>query len=650
MRFFEALRPPPLLLGSFLAIMLALGAALSWLGWRLLEQDRSLESQRARERLEYAADRIVAELRGSLSELDDLVSALLAPSAPGFPVPKEPPEDVLLLVAGPQTVQAYPNGRLLYYPILPSPAEPDGRLFRTGEVLEYQQHDPVKAIAVFRRLAGSRDPSVRAGALVRLGRNLRKSGRFREALQVYSEMEKLSSAFVAGLPAELVAREARCSVLEETGQSAELEREARALYTDLQRGRWPLVRSAYEFHSEEARGWLGSASDGSHPLDALALAAAVEWLWGQRLESPSKGRRSMRIHDQPVLIVWASAGERLAAAIAGARYLESLLLEAVKAQGVHLALTDGEGRLLLGQLDDSTGLQVARTAAATKMPWTFHVASGEPGAEESEFAARRRLLLAGFAVMVLLLLAGTYFISRAMMRELAVARLQSDFVAAVSHEFRTPLTAVRQLSELLAKGRVPTEKQRQQSYELLAKESERLQRLVEGLLDFGRMEAGARHYHFEKLDVAELARDLAAQFQENVEPQGYHIEVSLEPDSAVIRGDREALGRAVWNLLDNAVKYSPDCQTVWIDVGRRGERLALHVRDQGLGIPIREQKEIFRKFVRGSSAEAGVVKGTGLGLAMVHEIVRAHGGEIQLQSEAGRGSTFTILLPVESRA
>ena len=116
---------------------------------------------------------------------------------------------------------------------------------------------------------------------------------------------------------------------------------------------------------------------------------------------------------------------------------------------------------------------------------------------------------------------------------------------------------------------------------------------------------------------------------------------------ATIAGDREALTNALWNLLDNAIKYSLECRTVWVDLERQDHRLAIRVRDQGLGIPASEQKEVFRKFVRGAAAKAENIKGTGIGLAMVHHIVTAHGGELCLSSEPGAGSTFTVLLPVE---
>jgi signal transduction histidine kinase len=117
-----------------------------------------------------------------------------------------------------------------------------------------------------------------------------------------------------------------------------------------------------------------------------------------------------------------------------------------------------------------------------------------------------------------------------------------------------------------------------------------------------------------------------------------------------IRGDRESLARVFWNLLDNAVKYSPEHLTVWVDLSEAGKRLMVRVRDQGLGIPAAEQKEIFRKFVRGAASKTASIRGTGVGLAMARQIVAAHGGDITVESEPGQGSVFTVLLPVTEMA
>lgn len=110
------------------------------------------------------------------------------------------------------------------------------------------------------------------------------------------------------------------------------------------------------------------------------------------------------------------------------------------------------------------------------------------------------------------------------------------------------------------------------------------------------------------------------------------------------------LSLALWNLLDNAMKYSPDCRTIWIDLSVDGSRASIAVRDRGIGIPRHDRQRIFRKFERGAQASESGVQGTGIGLAIVHHVVHAHGGEMLLESEVDRGSTFTMVIPMETTA
>jgi two-component system phosphate regulon sensor histidine kinase PhoR len=159
------------------------------------------------------------------------------------------------------------------------------------------------------------------------------------------------------------------------------------------------------------------------------------------------------------------------------------------------------------------------------------------------------------------------------------------------------------------------------------------------------MEAGAMQYRFETIDPAELVRELSNDFQHEVEASGYRIEVTAANDTPLVSADRTALGSAVWNLLDNAVKYSPECKTIRVEVEREGSKVAIRVKDQGLGISEDERSGILRKFVRGAAAETMGIKGTGVGLAMVKHIVNAHGGTLQIESAPEKGSTFSILLP-----
>jgi signal transduction histidine kinase len=164
------------------------------------------------------------------------------------------------------------------------------------------------------------------------------------------------------------------------------------------------------------------------------------------------------------------------------------------------------------------------------------------------------------------------------------------------------------------------------------------------------MEAGAQEYHFESIAPGALVHTVSDEFADKVKAQGYHLEITADPVLPDVRGDRDALGIALWNLLDNAVKYSPDSRTVWVEAACEGGQVAISVRDQGVGIAGDDQRQIFKKFVRTSGAKAAGIKGTGLGLAMVQHIVSAHGGDVRVSSTPGAGSSFTIFLPVSGDA
>jgi signal transduction histidine kinase len=243
-------------------------------------------------------------------------------------------------------------------------------------------------------------------------------------------------------------------------------------------------------------------------------------------------------------------------------------------------------------------------------------------------------------------LGGAYAMHRGVSRELHVARLQSDFVAAVSHEFRSPLTSLRGIAELLANDRIGDESRKRQSYFFLERETSRLYRLVEDLLDFGRMESGRKQFRLEPHDAFGLARAAVMEFRDEAAQAGFDVEVQLEDRAVTVQADEEAIRRAIRNLLENAVKYSPGGHTVWVEGRVNHRRVAISVRDCGMGIAPREQREIFQKFVRGAAAKQAGIKGTGIGLSMVNQIVKACGGEIRLESSEGVGSTFTILIPL----
>jgi len=625
---------PRRVLVLFVTITLVPTAALGWLGWWTFKQNRALDKQRDMEGLELLADRVSGALDRALA---DLQGRLDSP-------PTSLPEDTILLSAGPEELEATPAGRLVYYPVAPAGVEPPTAGFAAADELELRRKDPAAAISLLRKQVENGDASVRAGALLRLGRNEKKLGRHAEALAAYSELERLGQVRVEGLPAEMAAREARCRLYEQAGRVKELAAEAAVLHAGLRAGRWRIARATWQFHVGEAARWMSPPVPAPADADQLALAAAAEWVYQRwQADRNSEGRRFLTLEGRPVMVVWRATAARLHAAAAGPRAVNAALNPVVRDPGVSIALSDAAGLPVLGRPATHPRVHVVRVAAESGLPWTLHVVRTDPASP----SAQSRFLVAGGAVLALLLVGGGYFVFRAMIREMAVAQLQSDFVSAVSHEFRSPLTSIRQLSHLLASGRVPDDDQRGRVYGALVRESERLHTLVESLLDFGRMEAGSLRYRLEPLDAVPLVTEVIEAFRLNPAALGYDIRLRVEPGVPRVAADREALGRALWNLLDNAVKYSPGNKDIVVEVAGQDSGVAIRVRDRGTGIPGSQHGEIFKKFVRGNPASA--VKGTGIGLAMVEHIVRGHRGRILLESEPGKGSTFTIWLPTERR-
>jgi signal transduction histidine kinase len=500
---------------------------------------------------------------------------------------------------------------MLYYPMPSSDPEAPAETFAEAEALEFQDGQFAKAAAAYRIQAESKDGTVRAGALLRLGRVLRKAGHEDEARAAYTKLAAINGVCVAGVPADLVARH-------ELGDPS--------LRAELLKGRWHLTRGQFEFY-------FGEPAPEDRRL--LADAAAVVWSPGSGL-----GQKTVWIEQHPFLAMWRTLGATRGVLIqppqlpaAGRMFCEAV---------------DSEGHVVAGSRDRS-GRAVIRTAADSQLPWTLYVTAPQPP-PLSGVPANERFLLFGMGVMALFLIAGTYFTARAIRGEIEVSRMQSDFVSAVSHEFRSPLTSIRQLSEILALGRAPTEERRQLYYETLVRETSRLQRLVEALLNFGRMEAGKRPYHFEELDARALVERVAAEFQQHIDETGRKIELAGPDCQLPVEADPEALAVALRNLIDNALKYSPNEPSVWVEWAIENGQVAIRVRDRGMGIKAEERKAIFRKFVRGSAAASGNVRGSGVGLAMVLHIIDAHHGDILVNSEPGSGTTFTVLLPALEKA
>lgn len=251
------------------------------------------------------------------------------------------------------------------------------------------------------------------------------------------------------------------------------------------------------------------------------------------------------------------------------------------------------------------------------------------------------------AILLLVLIAAVVFIYRAVKKELELAQLKADFVSNVSHELRTPLALISMFAETLELDRVKNDEKKKEYYSIISQEANRLGRIVNSILNFAKMEAGKRKFNFESINLNDVVENIYQTYSYHLQNKGFKFEKQLTENLPEVKADAEAISEAIINLIDNAVKYSADLKEVTLKTISTGNSVIVEVTDKGIGISPEDQKKVFDKFFRVSSGLIHNVKGTGIGLSLVKQIVDAHNGTIELVSEPGKGSTFRIILPID---
>ena len=305
------------------------------------------------------------------------------------------------------------------------------------------------------------------------------------------------------------------------------------------------------------------------------------------------------------------------------------------------------GEIMLDLPEGHEGdLELSRALGFVFSGWTLSLR--HQGSSPEEWARTNflfNLLLS--LLLALVLLAGIGLSLRTANRSMRLSEMKSDFVSNVSHELRTPLASIRVFAEFLRAGRAEESGKVREYGATIEAESRRLSRLIDNILDFSRIESGRKTYKMASTNLEELLRESVETFR--LRPAAREFEIDFRgPASELPRLaiDADAIGRAFDNLLDNAVKYSQEDRRVSISLSRDGDCVLIAVADRGVGIPKAEQSRIFDRFHRVGRGLVHDVKGSGLGLAIVDHVVRAHGGSVSVQSEPGKGSRFTLRLPL----
>jgi two-component system, OmpR family, phosphate regulon sensor histidine kinase PhoR len=262
----------------------------------------------------------------------------------------------------------------------------------------------------------------------------------------------------------------------------------------------------------------------------------------------------------------------------------------------------------------------------------------------SKERTRSNLILISLADFIFIL--GAFFVFRNIRKEMKLTIIKSDFISNVSHEIRTPLALISMYIETLEMDRVKSEEKKMEYYRVIFNETHRLSGLVNKILNFSKIESGKRKFTFEAINLNEIIETILQSYTFHLSNKGFELKTELVPDIISINADKEAISESIVNLLDNAIKYSKDSKYIEIKTGVKGAFIYFEISDRGIGIAKTDQRLIFDKFFRVSKGDnVHDVKGTGLGLTIVKNIIAAHKGKIEVESKQGEGSTFRVLLP-----
>jgi two-component system phosphate regulon sensor histidine kinase PhoR len=284
----------------------------------------------------------------------------------------------------------------------------------------------------------------------------------------------------------------------------------------------------------------------------------------------------------------------------------------------------------------------------TLYKWILQIVPRNYTEIERDVRNQRRTNLFLIILSMTLIFSSLAFIYVAGRRERQLRKLKEDFIGNVSHELKTPLSLIGMFSEILKSGRVKGDNTRQEYLNIIHNECERMNHLVSNLLDFASLERGERAKHFETINLARLVTRELEGYHYQIQKDGFQISADVDDAVPDTFADPTAISMAFLNLLDNSVKYSGNQKQIGVSVSLTDGFIDLAVTDHGPGIPADEQQKIFDKFYRGSAAAVNKVRGSGIGLSITRHVAEMHGGKINVHSEPGKGSTFTLRIPIRS--
>jgi len=625
--------------------------------WRMIRQEQELAGKRLADKHSRAARELGQLLLARLEGIKLQEAKAIADGTRPLPSRDYRNPEVLL-------VGLVDSGRLL----MPWEADYRGRelsrlpdspslalVVVQAEHEEFARGDLLQAAGLYRQcMERTRNPVQRGHAELSLARTLLKLGRTTEAVERYKNILTLppSIADEYGIPLSLYAGR---SLIERRIGHADVLDLAR---TELQRKEWMSPAASYLLR-DLVDAIAGDAPEESvrsrataHREDILERIKMLERILSLQRDFPGLGlARAQDNHEREAGTKWIAYGSA------------PWLLSRAPAE-------DGTGDLLLVVEAQAALTSLGSDGAFSEaIPGRIRLSAGEAGegfilgarfrnlrvdfVDEQQTPAVGWVTMRSFYLLALLLVLGVtsfgaYLLWRDVRREVQTAEMRSQFVSSVSHELKTPLTAIRMFAETLSLGRSRSPESQKEYLDTIVNESERLTRLLNNVLDFSKIEAGRMAYRLKPIYLSEVIHAAARTMQYPLSQQGFNLNLEIEEGVPAVKADRDALEQVILNLLSNAMKYSGDSRDIHLRLAVKNGQAVIQVTDRGSGIDPAEQKRIFEKFYRVRSSENDRITGSGLGLALVDHVIKAHGGRIGVESTPGKGSTFSIYLPLEN--
>jgi signal transduction histidine kinase len=600
----------------FLAVILAPCTVLLFLGLRMVAQEEQLQEKRAGEQRQRRTSELSQALLFRLERIKQDVAR----------GPSTAPDEAVVFAG------AVRDGRLL----LPWDTNPNARRFhqalgerdfaekiRRAEREETAGGFDSAAEGYRQAIDAARSPEQAAYARLLLARTLREMGRRDDSRLQYQKVLQSPPELVDehGIPLALYAATPLLEAGSRRGEILDLVRRHAHSRELLPPAALYLLR---DLAANLAAGDVMAAL--ADQVRDRERAEALQADFSRLVPALSSREATWISHGQPSWLVGVAAkpdsGEALAIVV---RAREVLARLGSSAAGIQLA--DGRAGQPLGE--SFPGLRVVI-----------------PTQTEEAAVPRRTFLAVALAVAIALTLFAGHLLLRDVHREVRMAEMRSQFVSGVSHELKTPLTAIRMYTEAMQMEEDLDGQTRREYLDIILKESERLSRLVGNVLDFARIEQGTKTYNIRPVVLAEVLEASVRAVEHPLQQSGFQLDLAVDRDLPPVAADPDAIEQAILNLLGNAMKYSGDSRRIAVQLSRENGDAVIRVVDHGVGIPGKEQARIFERFYRVPSPENRQMPGTGLGLTLVQHIVKAHGGSVGVDSKPGEGSTFSIRLPL----